>query len=78
MSWRQANASERRARPSRSPSIRPSSPAADHHPDRGQLELKNTLGTKTIDGPAAGVTISGGGLSRVFQVDRGVTASFSG
>jgi hypothetical protein len=43
-----------------------------------QLELKDTTGTETITGPAAGVTVSGGGLSRVFQVDTGVTASFSG
>ena len=43
-----------------------------------QLELSNTGGTETITGPAAGVTVSGGGLSRVFQVDAGVTASISG
>ena len=42
------------------------------------LELSNTTGTQTIAGPAAGVTISGGGQSRVFQVDAGVTASISG
>ena len=42
------------------------------------LELSNRSGTETITGPAAGVTVSGGGLSRVFQVDRGVTASISG
>ncbi len=41
----------------------------------GQLELSDTGGTQTITGPAAGVTISGGGNSRVFQVDSGVTAS---
>ena len=34
-----------------------------------QLELSDTTGTETITGPAAGVTVSGGGLSRVFQVD---------
>ena len=63
---------------------------ADHlRPDRlrhaqtitltaGQLELSNTSGTETITGPAAGVTVSGGGLSRVFQVDASVTASISG
>ena len=45
---------------------------------KGQLELINTGGTQTITGPAAGVTVSGGGNSRVFQVDAGVTASFSG
>ena len=44
----------------------------------GQLELSDTGGTQTITGPAAGVTISGGGNSRVFQVDSGVTASISG
>ena len=43
-----------------------------------QLELSNTTGTATITGPAAGVTVSGGGLSRVFQVDGLVTASISG
>jgi fibronectin-binding autotransporter adhesin len=43
-----------------------------------QLELQNAGGTQTITGPAAGVTISGGGTSRVFQVDPGVTASISG
>ena len=43
-----------------------------------QLTLSNTTGTETITGPAAGVTVSGGGNSRVFQVDSGVTASISG
>jgi hypothetical protein len=43
-----------------------------------QLELSKTNGTESITGPAAGVTVSGGGLSRAFQVDGGVTASFSG
>ncbi|HEV3340936.1 MAG TPA: hypothetical protein VG125_11285, partial [Pirellulales bacterium] len=43
-----------------------------------QLELSNKTGLETITGPAVGVTISGGGLSRVFQVDAGVTASLSG
>ena len=33
----------------------------------GQLELSDTGGTQTITGPAAGVTISGGGKSRVFR-----------
>jgi hypothetical protein len=42
------------------------------------LELSNTGGAETITGPAAGVTVSGGGTSRVFQVDSGVTASLSG
>ena len=44
----------------------------------GQLELGDANCTETIVGPAAGVTVSGGGQSRVFQVDAGVTASFSG
>ncbi|MFI5461218.1 MAG: hypothetical protein ACHRXM_37915, partial [Isosphaerales bacterium] len=43
-----------------------------------QLELSNTSGTERITGPAARVTVSGGGLSRVFQVDASVTASISG
>ena len=43
-----------------------------------QLELSDTTGTETITGPKAGVTVNGGGLSRVFQVDAGVTASISG
>ncbi len=41
----------------------------------GQLEVETSL---TITGPAAGVTISGGGQSGVFGVDNGVTASLSG
>ena len=44
----------------------------------GQLELTNTSGTQTIDDPAASLTVSGGGLSRVFQIDANVTASISG
>ncbi len=43
-----------------------------------QLELSDTTGTETIVGPKKGVTVSGQGLSRVFQVDDGVTASISG
>src|SRR5262249_14522926 len=42
-----------------------------------QLELSSPSGTETITGPAAGVTVSGGGASRVFQVDANVTASIS-
>ncbi len=45
---------------------------------RGQLVLKDTGGAETITGPAAGLTIGGGGHSRVFQIDNGVTASLSG
>ena len=43
-----------------------------------QLELSDTTGATAITGPAGGVTVSGGGLSRVFRVDGGVTAEFSG
>ena len=43
-----------------------------------QLELKDTTGTTTITGPAAGVTVSGDNASRVFEVDANVTASISG
>ena len=43
-----------------------------------QLELSTANGSVTITGPAAGVTVSGGGASRVFQIDGGVTASISG
>ncbi|MHB1561420.1 MAG: choice-of-anchor Q domain-containing protein, partial [Isosphaeraceae bacterium] len=44
----------------------------------GPLELSDTTGTETITGPAAGLTINGGGLSGVFQVDKGTTASITG
>ncbi len=44
----------------------------------GPLELGDTGELETITAPAAGLTISGGGQSRVFQVDSGVTASLSG
>src|SRR5271166_3665907 len=43
-----------------------------------QLELSDTTGTETITGPKAGVTVNGGGLSRVFLVDASVTGSISG
>jgi parallel beta-helix repeat protein len=42
------------------------------------LELSDQGGTQSITGPAAGVTIDAGGKSRVFAIDRGVTASLSG
>ena len=42
------------------------------------LELSDTAGQQTIDGPVASVTISGGGKSGVFVIDSGVTASLSG
>jgi hypothetical protein len=46
----------------------------------GQLELSDTSAATTIsDGAGQGpVTISGGGVSRVFQLDNGVTATISG
>ena len=44
----------------------------------GQLELSDTSGLQTITGPNANLTLSGSGLSRVFQVDGGVTASIFG
>jgi hypothetical protein len=43
-----------------------------------ELELSDTGGKQTIDGPAAGVAINAGGQSRVFQVDSGVHARISG
>ena len=46
--------------------------------DGSQLVLSDTGGTQTITGPAAGVAISGGGKSRVFEINSGVTASLSG
>ena len=42
-----------------------------------QLTLSNTSLTTSITGPAVGVTVSGGGASRVFQISTSVTASFS-
>ena len=45
----------------------------------GQLELSNTTGPITILGPGLGkLAISGGGASRVFQVDKGASAVLSG
>jgi predicted outer membrane repeat protein len=44
----------------------------------GVLSLTNTTGAETITGPAAGVTINGGGASGVFSINSGVTASMSG
>ena len=43
-----------------------------------QLGLSDTTGTETITGPKAGVTVSAGGASQVFQVGASVTASISG
>jgi hypothetical protein len=44
----------------------------------GQLELSNTTVPIAIDGPGAGLTISGNNASRVFLIDPNVTASISG
>jgi hypothetical protein len=44
----------------------------------GTLTLSDMGGPIAIDGPAAGLTLNGGGLARVLQVDAGVTATFSG
>src|SRR5262245_21677271 len=43
----------------------------------GQLELSDTTGAISIAGPKAGVTVRGGGDTRVFQVDALVTASIA-
>ena len=43
-----------------------------------ELELSRPVPIFTITGPAAGVTISAGGLSGVFQIDKTVTAYISG
>ncbi len=45
---------------------------------QGQLELSNATIRPQIDGPTAALTVSGGGASRVFQIDPGVTATLSG
>jgi fibronectin-binding autotransporter adhesin len=44
----------------------------------GQLELSDTGGMQTIEGPAAGLTITANDASRDFQIDPGVTATLSG
>jgi hypothetical protein len=45
----------------------------------GQLELSGTTAPTTITGPGANLlSVSGKQASRVFQIDRGVTASISG
>jgi len=49
------------------------------HLTSGQLELSNSVGNTDIVGPGAQViTITGGGATRVLQVDAGVTATVSG
>ena len=42
-----------------------------------QINLSNKTGMEQIIGPAAGVTVNAGGNSRVFEINAGVTASFS-
>ncbi len=44
----------------------------------GTLDLTNTVGTTTITGPTAGVTISGGNAVQVFDVASQVNATISG
>jgi hypothetical protein len=44
----------------------------------GALVLSETGGPISITGPAAGLTIAGGGNGRVMQVNAGVTATISG
>src|SRR5207249_11408764 len=45
----------------------------------GQLALSNPTGLIKILGPGPGkLAVSGGGTSRVFQVDKGTSASLSG
>jgi hypothetical protein len=45
----------------------------------GPLELSNATGPVTITGPGLGkLAVSGGGASRVFQVDPGASAALSG
>lgn len=49
------------------------------HLTSGQLELSDTFDNTQIVGPGAQViTISGGGATRILQVDAGVTAGISG
>jgi hypothetical protein len=43
-----------------------------------ELLLADTKGATTITAPAAGLTVNGGGKSRVFEINSGVTASISG
>jgi predicted outer membrane repeat protein len=45
---------------------------------QGPLKLSNANYATTIDGPTAGVTVSGGGASEVFGLATGTTASLSG
>ena len=46
--------------------------------DLGPLNLTDTTGRETIDGPAVGVTIDGGNDVGVFTISTGVTALLSG
>ncbi|MHB1558763.1 MAG: MBG domain-containing protein [Isosphaeraceae bacterium] len=47
-------------------------------PSLGTLNLTGTAGPEEIDGPAAGVTVSGGGTVGVFQIAKDVAATLSG
>lgn len=42
------------------------------------LDLNDTTGTITIHGPAAGVTVNGGGTKQVFRVESGTRAGIDG
>ena len=55
-------------------------PPSVHHlaPSLGALEFSNASTAEAIVGPDAGLTISGGGTSRVILVDSGVTADLNG
>jgi hypothetical protein len=45
---------------------------------QGPLDWSGTGGTLTINGPTAGVIVSGGGVSQVFVVNLGAVASITG
>ncbi len=46
---------------------------------QGQITFSDISGTTTLSGPGASVlAVSGGGASRVFQIDSGVTVAISG
>ena len=44
----------------------------------GQLVMSNTAFDESIIGPAAGVTVNGGGISRVLEINPSVTAIILG
>ena len=45
---------------------------------QGPLDLNNMIEPEVINGPSAGVTISGGGNTQVFNIESGVTATMTG